>query len=501
MPSLFLLLAATAWHSVPNLHRAAAPVACAASATDGEQLSSDTDEQLSWLVEEQLLLSGPALNAYIVAEVRSLAKATLDAQSQEWREYVKRKPWLAVKSAKEDEAAAAEAAQANAAIDEICRAASAAFTSAHAEGLFAKRKNLHEVLGVDPSAHILDIKSAYKVLARELHPDRHIGATEEELAENERRFQEIGEARDVLCNPDQRRKWGRGETHDAIARKATPHLATFFDTDALKAPLERVDLSVEVVARHVSDMYHNRAFRGSDVEIVPASGAGEAAAREAVGLPPLDDGAALASLGYEENYVDPNECVVWGPNGVCLQTRAEQAAERKRRFEKVQIEGTRTSRALRTKLTLSPVFAQRPRGALDVTCVRAAFVSALLRHRRPRPSLSAHRYSGAASEDTSYVERDTSVLPRSAPSRGASFPRFRNKETGSNIAIGSSMNKNDLDTRAAEPVCSAVSSVRESGRTTSAAFTAHGTRYTVEAYPARRPSPLTCLLYDHRFYS
>ena len=68
-----------------------------------------------------------------------------------------------------------------------------------------------------------------------------------------------------------------------------------------------------------------------------ATGAGEIAAREAVGLPP----AAAA----EE---DDDDCIVWTPDGItpreCLQRRSDADAWRQRRFERVQMEGTRDPR-------------------------------------------------------------------------------------------------------------------------------------------------------------
>ena len=67
------------------------------------------------------------------------------------------------------------------------------------------------------------------------------------------------------------------------------------------------------------------------------SRAHEVAAREAVGLPP----AAAA----EE---DDDDCIVWTPDGItpreCLQRRSDADAWRQRRFERVQMEGTRDPR-------------------------------------------------------------------------------------------------------------------------------------------------------------
>ena len=102
----------------------------------------------------------------------------------------------------------------------------------------------------------------------------------------------------------------------------------------MKAPLERCGLSDEEVAHHISDMWHSRVYAGQ-VETLPPSGTGENAARAAVGLPVLEVQAEV------KEAIDPEDCLIWGPNGICLQTKKEAEMARKIRFEKVQIEGTR----------------------------------------------------------------------------------------------------------------------------------------------------------------
>lgn len=52
----------------------------------------------------------------------------------------------------------------------------------------------YEVLGVPRDADDAQIKKAFRRLARELHPDRHPGASEEELRDLERRFAEVNAA-------------------------------------------------------------------------------------------------------------------------------------------------------------------------------------------------------------------------------------------------------------------------------------------------------------------
>ena len=87
----------------------------------------------------------------------------------------------------------------------------------------------------------------------------------------------------------------------------------------------------------VSDMFHHRTFRGTYTKTLQPSGSGEIAARAAVGLPPLAKPDAASQAEAEE-------CLIWSPTGVCLQTKAEAEAWRKRRFERVQMEGTRDPR-------------------------------------------------------------------------------------------------------------------------------------------------------------
>jgi molecular chaperone DnaJ len=62
----------------------------------------------------------------------------------------------------------------------------------------------YEVLGVARSCSIEELKSSFRKLAKELHPDRNPGDTE-----CEHKFKEIGEAYDVLKDPDKRAAYDR----------------------------------------------------------------------------------------------------------------------------------------------------------------------------------------------------------------------------------------------------------------------------------------------------
>ena len=68
------------------------------------------------------------------------------------------------------------------------------------------QKDYYNTLGVDKGASQDDIKSAYRKLAKQYHPDLHPGDTA--AAE---KFKEINEAYSVVGDPDKRQKYDRGE--------------------------------------------------------------------------------------------------------------------------------------------------------------------------------------------------------------------------------------------------------------------------------------------------
>ncbi|MEV6154949.1 DnaJ domain-containing protein [Nonomuraea sp. NPDC052129] len=70
---------------------------------------------------------------------------------------------------------------------------------------------LYGRLGVDQRATALDIKKAYRRLARQLHPDLHPGD-----AAAAERFKKVTEAYDVLSDPRRR------ATYDVTGRRPTP---------------------------------------------------------------------------------------------------------------------------------------------------------------------------------------------------------------------------------------------------------------------------------------
>ena len=68
-------------------------------------------------------------------------------------------------------------------------------------------KDYYAALGVPRDASQMDIKKAYRKLARELHPDKNPGNTEAES-----RFKEVSEAYDVLSDERRRREYDEART-------------------------------------------------------------------------------------------------------------------------------------------------------------------------------------------------------------------------------------------------------------------------------------------------
>jgi len=87
----------------------------------------------------------------------------------------------------------------------------------------SKRKDLYAMLGVTSEATEAEIKSAYKKSALKWHPDRHSSKSEEEKAEAENKFKSIGEAYEVLSNPEKKARYDEGvEVEDIDNPQAGP---------------------------------------------------------------------------------------------------------------------------------------------------------------------------------------------------------------------------------------------------------------------------------------
>ncbi len=71
----------------------------------------------------------------------------------------------------------------------------------------AEKRDYYEVLGLQKSASLDDIKAAYRKSALKWHPDRWVGKSEEEKKNAEEKFKEVSEAYSVLSDADKKAKY------------------------------------------------------------------------------------------------------------------------------------------------------------------------------------------------------------------------------------------------------------------------------------------------------
>eukprot|EP00906_Rhabdomonas_costata_P036052 RCo050609 len=86
----------------------------------------------------------------------------------------------------------------------------------------AERKDYYKILGVKRTASEKEIKSAYRKLAMQFHPDMHTQKTEEEQQAAQEKFRDIAEAKDVLCDEEKRGKYDRGEEINPQPQQQNP---------------------------------------------------------------------------------------------------------------------------------------------------------------------------------------------------------------------------------------------------------------------------------------
>src|SRR5438552_18112286 len=83
------------------------------------------------------------------------------------------------------------------------------------------KRDYYEILSVERNASSEDIKRAYRKLAVKFHPDKNPGD-----AHAEERFKELGEAYDVLMDPEKRAAYDRFG-HAAFAHGHAPGAGGF----------------------------------------------------------------------------------------------------------------------------------------------------------------------------------------------------------------------------------------------------------------------------------
>ncbi|CAN0144596.1 unnamed protein product [Ascophyllum nodosum] len=74
----------------------------------------------------------------------------------------------------------------------------------------ARRKDFYKILGVSRSADEAEIKKAYRKAALKYHPDRQSSKTEEEKEQAGKVFRDIGEAYEVLSDPQKKQRYDSG---------------------------------------------------------------------------------------------------------------------------------------------------------------------------------------------------------------------------------------------------------------------------------------------------
>ena len=85
-------------------------------------------------------------------------------------------------------------------------------------------KDPYETLGIAKTATADEIRSAYRKLAKKLHPDLNPGDKQ-----SEERFKEVGAANDLLSDPEKRRRFDAGEIDASGAEKAPPNARYYRD--------------------------------------------------------------------------------------------------------------------------------------------------------------------------------------------------------------------------------------------------------------------------------
>ena len=94
---------------------------------------------------------------------------------------------------------------------DLAKEAESKLKEAHVALKQSKEKNYYKILGVARTASSKEIKSAYRKLALQWHPDKVEAGDEEAKRVAEKKFHDIGEAYEVLSSDELRGKYDRGE--------------------------------------------------------------------------------------------------------------------------------------------------------------------------------------------------------------------------------------------------------------------------------------------------
>lgn len=73
------------------------------------------------------------------------------------------------------------------------------------------KRDYYKILGLPRTCTKKEISKAYRNLAMEWHPDKHVDKSEEEQAEVEAKFMDIASAKEVLSDPKMRQQFDNGE--------------------------------------------------------------------------------------------------------------------------------------------------------------------------------------------------------------------------------------------------------------------------------------------------
>jgi len=94
-----------------------------------------------------------------------------------------------------------------------------AYNKAQFEVRKAKRPDYYSMLGIGVKSSESEIKLAYKAKALELHPDKHVGASEEDIAKAESSFKQLGDILEILTDPQRRKLYDEGYDKVAIEER------------------------------------------------------------------------------------------------------------------------------------------------------------------------------------------------------------------------------------------------------------------------------------------